>query len=168
MEPLTRYEIASLVTTYPIGVVATIGPDGGPQATLVGLAITDRGEILFDSARDARKIANLTREPRVAIVVGGAVGGGEDARGERRADADGGGVRRDDLGEITLQAEGVADLLEGEDYGRCLAAYLATFTDGAIRAADADYVLVRVRLRWARVSEYSPVAEVQREARYDA
>jgi pyridoxine/pyridoxamine 5'-phosphate oxidase len=53
-----------------IGVAGTADADGNPEAALVGLAATSSGELIFDSAVRARKVANLAVNPRVALVVG--------------------------------------------------------------------------------------------------
>jgi len=74
-------------------VIASRGPDGSPQAALVGIAATDRGEIVFDCSRRSRKYANIERDPAVALVIGW-----------------------DD--EVTVQVEGSAQVLSGTDLER--------------------------------------------------
>jgi general stress protein 26 len=53
-----------------MGVVATASPSGKPEAALVGIAVTDRGELVFDTPSGARKVANIERNDRVAVVIG--------------------------------------------------------------------------------------------------
>jgi PPOX class probable F420-dependent enzyme len=48
--------------------VATVMPDGSPEATLVWIE-TDGTYIYFNTAMHRLKARNLTRDPRVAIVV---------------------------------------------------------------------------------------------------
>ena len=48
--------------------VATVMPDGSPEATLVWIE-TDGGYIYFNTAMHRLKARNLERDPRVAIVV---------------------------------------------------------------------------------------------------
>jgi general stress protein 26 len=110
-------------------VIATRGSDGAPQAALIGVAATDHGEIVFDTTRSSRKFRNIAADPRVALVVG-----------------------LDD--EVTVQAEGVADLPHGEELRRCTDAYFAQYPDGRERASDPDIVHFRVRLTWLRYSDY--------------
>lgn len=57
-------EIAEYVASQQLAVVSTRGPDGAPQAALVGIAITDRFELVFDTVDTSRKIDNLRRDPR--------------------------------------------------------------------------------------------------------
>lgn len=106
-------------------------PGGRPQAALVGITATDRGELIFDTAVGSRKYANLRAVPRVAVVIGW-----------------------DD--EVTLQCEGEADILTGSERDRCLRAYVQQYPDGRQRAANPDIVLVRIRPDWARLNDYRP------------
>ena len=122
-------ELVEYVRAHRDGVVSTVGPSGEPQAAYLPIAATDGGELVFDARASSRKIANLRRDDRVAVVVGGADG-------------------------TTLQAEGVADLPEGADRERCAAAYLAAFPQFAASLADEAIVLVRIRLTWSRFGDY--------------
>lgn len=49
--------------------VATLRPDGWPQATIVGY-VNDGPEIYFMISRQSQKFANLQADPRVSICVG--------------------------------------------------------------------------------------------------
>jgi PPOX class probable F420-dependent enzyme len=126
-----RAELVSFVRARGLGVVATTGPTGSPEAALVGIAASDEGELIFDTSTRSRKLANLSSRPRVALVVGW-----------------------DD--EVTLQVEGDAEVVGGDDFGRCLAAYVAQYPDGAERARDPQIVLIRVQPMWGRLSDYRP------------
>ncbi len=110
------------------GVVATNGPDGMPEAAYLTFAATDAGEIVFDARPESRKIANLRRDPRIALVIGGADGS-------------------------TLQAEGIADFPTDPELDACVAAYAQAFPEGADALAR-GMVFVRVRLGWARFRDY--------------
>jgi PPOX class probable F420-dependent enzyme len=48
--------------------VATIEPDGRPQSSVVWVR-TDGDDILFSTIKGRRKHANLTRDPRVSVLV---------------------------------------------------------------------------------------------------
>jgi general stress protein 26 len=109
--------------------MSSIGPGGAPQAAYLVITATDRGELVLDARSESRKIANVRRDPRVAVVIGGADG-------------------------TTLQCEGVADLPEGPDRERCAAAYTSTFPQFAGSLVDDEIVLVRIRLTWGRISDY--------------
>jgi PPOX class probable F420-dependent enzyme len=48
--------------------VATIDPDGRPQSSVVW-ARTDGDDVLFSTIKGRRKYANLTRDPRLSMLV---------------------------------------------------------------------------------------------------
>lgn len=49
-------------------VVATIDPDGQPQSSVVW-ATTDGDDVLFSTIKGRRKYANLSRDPRLSVLV---------------------------------------------------------------------------------------------------
>jgi hypothetical protein len=112
-------------------VIATRGAEGAPQAALVGITATGRGELVFDTSRSSRKYRNLSAFAQVALVIG-----------------------REN--EMTVQCEGTADTPTGADRDRCLQAYFAQYPDGVERAHDHEIVHVRVRPSWLRYSDYRP------------
>lgn len=127
---MTRGELLEFLRRHKLAVVATVTADGAPEAALVGVAFTDALEIVFDTALASRKAKNLRANSRVAVVVGG---------WER---------------EITAQLEGVAEFPSGEERARLHAAYVAVWPDGEARAASASIGYVRVRIAWARYSDF--------------
>jgi general stress protein 26 len=92
---------------------------------------TDQAEIIFDTSRSSRKYDNIRAGPDVAVVIGW-----------------------DD--ELTVQCEGPADVLTGDDLARCKADYFKQYPDGRDRATDPDIAHVRIRPRWVRYSDYRP------------
>ena len=111
------------------GVVSTIGPDGAAHSAFLELTATEPGELVFNARAGSRKIADLARDPRASVVVGGPDG-------------------------TTLQVEGVADLPAGDERARCLAAYASAFPQYAASFAEPDIVLVRLVPTWARHGDY--------------
>lgn len=99
-----------------LAVLATVSADGHPQAAVVGVAATDDGDIVFDTTRPSRKLTNLTRQPRVALVIGG-----------------------DWADEQTVQLEGIAAEVPRHD--PAVAAYYEQFPAGRERAAWPRYRL---------------------------
>jgi len=84
---MSREELLRFMRSHTNAVQATVSQDGMPQAAVIGIAVTDLFEIVFDSLEATRKAANLARNPRIAFVIGGWVSGDEknDAvRGDRR------------------------------------------------------------------------------------
>jgi hypothetical protein len=103
-------DVVRFIGTQSLGVVATTGPSNQPQAALVGIAVTDRCELIFDTVNSSRKLQNLRRDPRMAVVIGGSM---------------------DD--ERTLQCDGVADEPAGTELERIRDAYFARYPDGRDR-----------------------------------
>lgn len=122
-ELMTRARFVEFVRATRLGVVATVDPDGNPEAALVGLAVTDAAELVFDSPTDARKVRNIRNHPRVAVVIG-----------------------VDDA--VSVQVEGPAEILAEADRAACGATYLSQFPGS--RALDDAFSLVRIRPRWLR------------------
>ena len=60
--------------------VATVRPDGWPQATIVGF-VHEELTLYFVVSRESQKLANLKRDPRVSIALGRAGTRGESIRG---------------------------------------------------------------------------------------
>lgn len=135
---MDRQEFVDRVRAMHNGVVATAGPHGSPQAAYLDLTATDRGELVFNARSASRKIANICRDAGVAAVIGGPDG-------------------------TTLQCEGHADLPDGSDRDRCIAAYLDTFPQFADSFSDDSVVVVRVTPRWIRFGDYRAAVPVSVE-----
>jgi len=56
---MTPAESLALIRRYRLAVVSTVAADGAPQAAVVGFAISDNLEILFDTLASTRKHQNL-------------------------------------------------------------------------------------------------------------
>src|SRR4051812_32177598 len=62
--------LLAFLRRHRIGVEASVAPSGSPQAAVVGFAVSDDLEIVFDAVGTTRKMSNLRRDPRVALVIG--------------------------------------------------------------------------------------------------
>lgn len=127
---MTRAELISFLRRYKLAVQASVGPDGAPQAAVVGFAVSDALELVFDTTEDTRKARNLVADPRIALVVGW-----DHA--------------------ITAQIEGVADFPVGPELERIRACYFVAYPDGRERLAWPGITHVRVRPTWVRYSDYT-------------
>ncbi|MCA5894732.1 pyridoxamine 5'-phosphate oxidase family protein [Isoptericola sp. NEAU-Y5] len=143
VESLGVADLVAFVREHGDGVLTTAGPDGAPQAAYLSLAVTDDGELVLDARATSRKVANVRRDPRVAVVVGGRDG-------------------------VTLQGEGRADLPTGPDLDRCRAAYRAAFEQFAASLEDPGIVVLRVRIDWARLGDYRVAPPTVRERTAEA
>jgi pyridoxine/pyridoxamine 5'-phosphate oxidase len=126
---MTRAEFVEFVRAAKLGVVATVDAEGHPEAALVDLAVTEIGEVLFDTKATARKVVNIGRNQRVALVVGWA-------------------------DKVSVQAEGNAEVLSGaerEKYGRIHQEQVAKS-----RAFREDFTLVKVVPTWLRYHDARP------------
>ncbi|MES1185035.1 MAG: pyridoxamine 5'-phosphate oxidase family protein [Myxococcales bacterium] len=126
---MTRAELLSFIRRHRYAVQASTAGDGAPQAAVVGIAVTDELELVFDTLGTTRKAQNLRHNPRIALVVGW-----------------------DD--EQTVQLEGVADEPTGAELERVKQAYFDAFPDGPEREQWPGITYVRVRLAWARYSDF--------------
>ena len=68
-KPNPKAKIIELLNENRIMSVATVRPDGWPQATMVGY-VHDDLTLYFAVARTSQKLANIKREPRISIALG--------------------------------------------------------------------------------------------------
>jgi len=129
---MTRDGLLEFMRSQKYAVESSVSPSGVPQAAVVGIAVTDRFEIVFDTLASARKTENLRRHPRIAFVIGGTLDGDE----------------------RTVQYEGVADEPSGAERERLVAVYLDRFPDGRARQQWPGLIYVRARPAWIRYSDY--------------
>lgn len=126
---MTRDDLLLFLRRHTYVVQASTGPGGAPQAAVIGVAVTDALEIVFDTLDSTRKCANLRRDPRIALVVGW-----DEAQ--------------------TVQLEGLADEPTGAELARVKAVYLARFPDGHERERWPGITYFRVRPTWIRYSDF--------------
>ena len=138
---MTRDELLRFLRLHRLAVQASVAPGGAPQAAVVGFAVTDAFEFVFDTIDTTRKVANLRRDARISLVVGW-----------------------DD--EQTAQCDGVADEPRGAELERLRSVYFARFPDGPSRLAWPGITYVRVTPSWIRYSDFraSPPSIVEFDA----
>ena len=131
MDTLTNADLVAYMRGHTLAVVATIGPDGGPRAALVGVGVSDGLEVIFDTVSTSRKHANLVADPRAAVTFSGP-------------------------GEKTLQLEGVATAVSTADPAdaHVREAYYRAWPDGPARLAWPGLVYWRITPSWLRYSDY--------------
>jgi len=114
-------------------VQASVSPITVPQAAVVGIAVSDDFEIVFDTLSTSRKAENLRLNPAIAFVIGG--------------------TRGDD--ERTVQYEGIADVPSGAELARVREIYFSVFPDGRDRLSWPGLIHVRVKPTWIRYSNFN-------------
>ena len=130
---MTRDALLQFMRSEKYAVQTSVSAAGSPQAAVVGIAVTDAFEIVFDTVTSSRKAPNLRANPSIAFVIGGTRDGDE----------------------RTVQYEGIADEPGGADLDRLLAVYYARFPEGPERRAWPGLIYVRVKPTWIRYSDFS-------------
>jgi PPOX class probable F420-dependent enzyme len=126
---MKRDQLVRFLRGHRLAVQASVAPDGAPEAAVVGVAVSDELEIVFDTLETTRKYHNLRADPRIALVIG--------------------------WDEVTVQIEGVADFPTGQDLDRVRECYLVAYPDGRERLTWPGITHVRVRPTWVRYSDYT-------------
>jgi general stress protein 26 len=126
---MTRKQFLAKLKAHRLAVLATVAADGSPQAAVIGVAVADDFEVIFDTLKTSRKYANIRHEPRVALEL--------------------------DAGSETLQLQGIAEELSGDELIRCKRIYFAVWDDGPSREDLPDITYFRVRPTWLRYSDFS-------------
>src|SRR5690242_16277020 len=130
MEP---EDLLRFLKEHRLAAEASVSPSLAAQAAVVGFAISDEFEIIFDTLDSTRKVPNLRQNPRLAFVIGGLLAGDE----------------------RTAQYEGIADEPTGRELDRLTEIYYGVYPDGRARRSWAGLVYVRVRPTWIRYSDYN-------------
>jgi pyridoxine/pyridoxamine 5'-phosphate oxidase len=126
-----REQVLSFVQRHRLAVQTSVHATGAPQAAVVGIVVTERFEVFFDTLDTSRKCQNLRRDPRVALVIGW------------------------DLEEgCTVQLEGRADEPTGPTLERLKQRYFEIFPDGVERQSWSGITYFRVQPSWLRFSDF--------------
>ena len=126
-------ELLTFLRSHRLAVQASVSGANAPQAAVIGYAITDRFELVFDTLDSSRKAENLRRRNQIALVIGGLVDGEE----------------------RTVQYEGIADEPSGEELDRLKQVYYAAWPDGPSRLRWPGLTYVRVKPTWIRYSDFN-------------
>ena len=129
---MTRDQLLQFMRSEKYAVQTSVSAAGSSQAAVVGIAVTDAFEIVFDTVASSRKASNLRANPSIAFVIGGTRDGDE----------------------RTVQYEGIADEPSGAELDRVCAVYYAKFPDGRDRLAWPGLIYVRVKPTWIRYSDF--------------
>ena len=130
---ITRAALLEFVRGHRYAVQSSVHPNGAPQSAVVGIAVSDDFEIVFDTLATSRKGQNLRRRSAIALVIGSLEG-----KDER-----------------TVQFEGFADEPTGPDRARLIALYLTVFPEGRERQEWPGLTYIRAMPKWLRYSDYN-------------
>jgi hypothetical protein len=129
---LTRADLLAFLRSHRYAVEASVDRAAGVQAAVVGIAVADNFEIVFDTVESSRKAQNLAVDPRIALVIGGMTDGDE----------------------RTIQYQGVAERLQSTDKRVVEELYFRVFPDGRDRLSWKGILHLRVRPKWLRYSDF--------------
>lgn len=130
---MTPRDLLDFLRGHRLAVQASVSSSAGPQAAVVGIAVSDEFEIVFDTLASTRKAQNLRTDNRVALVVGGLNAGDE----------------------RTAQVEGIADEPSGAELERLKRVYYGVYPDGPSRLSWPGLTYMRVRPSWIRFSDFN-------------
>jgi pyridoxine/pyridoxamine 5'-phosphate oxidase len=139
-------DLYTFIAGCKYGVLGTIGDSGAPQSALVGIGVTEKLEIVFDTVKSSRKYRNLIARPDCSFSIGW-------------------------VGEKTVQYEGVAEELTGGVDGHqknYFNAYFKAWPDGPARLSWPGIAHFVVRPKWIRYSDYDQRPPLIQEFRFDS
>jgi hypothetical protein len=131
--PITRAALLDFLRSRRYAVQSSLHPSGAPQSAVVGTAVSDDFEIVFDTLATSRKGQNLRRRSDIAFVFGSL-----DGNDER-----------------TVQYEGRADEPMGAERARLTELYFGVFPDGRERQKWPGLTYIRATPTWLRYSDYN-------------
>jgi hypothetical protein len=130
---MTRDDLLAFMRAERYAVQASVSPANATQAAVVGIAVSDDFEIVFDTLTDSRKAINLRANPLIAFAIG----------------------PTHDRADRTVQYEGVADMPSGDELRRAQEIYFGVFPDGRERLTWPGLIHVRVKPIWIRYSNFA-------------
>jgi hypothetical protein len=130
---MTTAELLGFMREHSVAVQASVSLSGSPQAAAVGIVVTDAFEVFFDAGETSRKVDNLRRSPKIALVIGG--GSASDER--------------------TVQYEGIVDEPTGLELERLQELYFESFPNGRERQTWPGITYMRARPSWIRYSDFN-------------
>ena len=126
---MTSNDLFNFIDGHNLGVLGSVSPEGAPQSSLVGIAVSPGLEVIFDTVRSSRKYRNLTSNPACSFSVGWS-------------------------GEKTIQYEGVASEPAGAELSRIQEVYFNKWPDGPARLSWPGITYFVVRPKWIRYSDF--------------
>jgi general stress protein 26 len=121
----------NFIKQHTLAVISTLSKENKPEAALIGFAISRDLEIVFDTVKTSRKYKNLLQNPFAAVVIGWD-------------------------NETTVQYQGVAAELSGEDADYYKEIYFEVYKDGRERAATWPHIVhFKITPTWIRYSNFN-------------
>jgi general stress protein 26 len=128
---MTKGFVYSYMKRHNLAVISTLSKDNKSESALIGIAVSEGLEIVFDTVKTSRKYKNLLQNPHVALVIGWD-------------------------NETTVQYEGVVTELSGvgDEYYKEI--YYGVYPDGRERAVTwPGIVHFKITPNWIRYSDFN-------------
>jgi Pyridoxamine 5'-phosphate oxidase len=138
MLAMTVPDLYAFLSQFKLGVLSTIGGANVPQSALVGIAVTEKLEIIFDTVKTSRKFPNLIAQSTCSFVIGWAA-------------------------EQTVQYEGCADELSGDELAAFQQIYFDFWPECRTHLSWPGIAYFVVRPRWIRYSDFDQNPPLTRE-----
>ena len=140
---MTEADLYAFMATHRLGVLGTICHADTPQSALVGIAVTQQLEIIFDTVKTSRKYPNLIARPGCSFVIGGW-----------------------GKGEQTVQFEGEAKELTGSELDHCQKVYFEVWPECRSHQSWPGIVYFVVRPTWIRYSDFDQNPPLSRQFKF--
>ncbi|HEX4850257.1 MAG TPA: pyridoxamine 5'-phosphate oxidase family protein [Puia sp.] len=126
------------IKRHSLAVLSAVNKENKPESALVGIAVSPKLEIIFDTVKHSRKYPNLVIHPNVSLVIGW-------------------------NDETTLQFEGKAiELGNSKNDEEFREIYYEVYPDGRNRAANwPGIVHFVVQPKWIRYSNYNEPVTIE-------
>ncbi len=128
---MTTDFLYQFIKQHKVAVISCVSGAGTSQSALIGIAVSENLEIVFDTLDNTRKYASIIQNPNVSLVIGWD-------------------------NETSVQYEGVAELLTGADAEHYREIYYKAYPDGRERTASwPGLVHFKVTPKWIRYSNFN-------------
>jgi len=128
---MTEADLYTFLASQKLGVLGSISCDGTLQSALVGVAVSQQLEIVFDTVNTSRKYPNLIAHPACSFVIGGW-----------------------GSGEQTVQYQGIAEELKPPALASYQEIYFKADPTGPARLSWPGIVYFVVRPTWIRYTDF--------------
>lgn len=124
----TKQQLLEFMNSRPLLALSTLNDEGKPESAVVGFGQTDGFELVFGTSAGSRKAHNIALNNDVSVVIGW--------------DKDG-----------TLQYEGTAQLLDGDDAEKYSELYFAKNPYARRNKDNSDECYFLIKPKWIRFTE---------------
>lgn len=128
---MNKKDIFSFLQSRRHTVIATVDEANRPESALIGFGQTEQLELIFGTSNTSRKYLNIMQNNNVSFVIGWEDDG------------------------ITIQYEGIAAEIFGEEREKMVALYHTKVPGAAVFKDLPDQAYFKVTPKWIRCSDFS-------------